>query len=73
MRLVERLGDEEGISVGQMFGKSCIKIYGNVFIAQYKDFVVFKLTGSSHAKVLAAMRAELWNPSGKGPPMKAFF
>ena len=70
VKLVERLGNGSGVSASQMFGKPCLKINGKAFVAQHKDVVVFKLTGSSHQKALATKGAELWDPSGKGRPMK---
>lgn len=69
-KLVAQLGANEGVAAGQMFGKACLKVNGKAFIAQHKDWVVFKLAGNTHAKALAIGGAELWDPSGKGRPMK---
>jgi len=69
-KLVAQLGANEGVVPGQMFGKACLKVDGKAFIAQHKDWVVFKLNGDAHAKALAISGAELWDPSGKGRPMK---
>lgn len=55
---------------GQMFGKACIKANGKAFVAQHKEWVVFKLAGAHHAKALGLAEAVLWDPSGKGRPMK---
>lgn len=60
----------EGVSAGQMFGKACLKIGGKAFVAQHKDTVVFKLSGTDHAKAIGNVGAVLWDPSGKGRPMK---
>ena len=69
-KLVQRLADGPDIVVGQMFGKPCIKVNGKAFIAQHKESVVFKLSGQSHAIAPARAGAMLWDPSGKGRPMK---
>ena len=60
----------EGVSAGQMFGKACLKIHGKAFVAQHNDTLVFKLTGMPHQQALALKGALLWDPSGKGRPMK---
>ena len=69
-KLVALLSESEGIVPGQMFGKACLKVNGKAFIAQHKDWVVFKLNGALHEKALSVKGAELWDPSGKGRPMK---
>jgi hypothetical protein len=69
-KLVQHFEDGPDIAVGQMFGKRCIKVNGQAFIAQHQESVVFKLSGQSHAKALARPGAMLWDPSGKGRPMK---
>lgn len=69
-QLVQRFAEAPNIAAGQMFGKPCIKVNGKAFIAQHKESIVFKLSGQSHAKALARPGAILWDPSGKGRPMK---
>jgi hypothetical protein len=68
--LVSNFDAVEGITVGQMFGKACIKINGKAFVSQHNETVVFKLNGEYHQKALAVKGAVLWDPSGKGRPMK---
>ncbi|HEY4084194.1 MAG TPA: hypothetical protein VGM81_26190 [Burkholderiaceae bacterium] len=70
--LVTRLENTEGVLAGQMFGKPCLKIHGKAFAAQHKETVVFKLAGAEHARAIALKDAVLWDPSGKGRPMKAW-
>ena len=53
-----------------MFGKPCLKIGGKAFVAQHLETIVFKLEGAAHAKAMKIMGAALWDPSGKGRPMK---
>ena len=69
-KLVARLGTSAGVTAGQMFGKACIKVNGKACVCQHKDTVVFKLTGAHHKKALALKGGALWDPSGKGRPMK---
>ncbi|WP_266168925.1 hypothetical protein [Dyella subtropica] len=61
---------KKGVVVSQMFGKPCLKIDGKAFVAQHKETVVFKLTGMAHGKAMEMTGALLWDPSGKGRPMK---
>lgn len=68
--LVAALSKSEGVVPGQMFGKACLKVHGKAFLAQHKEWVVFKLGGTAHEKALSVKGAELWDPSGKGRPMK---
>jgi hypothetical protein len=54
----------------QMFGKPCYKIGGKAFVCFFQQEAAFKLTGANHAKALALAGAKLFDPSGKGRPMK---
>lgn len=54
----------------QMFGKPCFKIQGKAFICFFADCMVFKLSGSPHKEALQKEAALLFDPSGKGRPMK---
>lgn len=54
----------------QMFGKPCFKINGKAFIAFYENSLVCKLTGNAHTEALSLNNAHLFDPSGKGRPMK---
>jgi hypothetical protein len=69
-RLATALTANESVTAGQMFGKACLKVGGKAFVSLHKEKVVFKLTGEQHTKALALNEAELWDPSGKGRPMK---
>ncbi|MFZ6871632.1 hypothetical protein ACO0LF_06115 [Undibacterium sp. Di27W] len=69
-KLAKKLTTAELAEAGQMFGKACLKINGKAFVAQHKDTVVFKLSGDAHTKAMALAGAVLWDPSGKGRPMK---
>jgi TfoX N-terminal domain len=60
----------EGVTSGQMFGKACLKVNGKAFAALHQEILAFKLTGELHKKALSLKGAVLWDPSGKGRPMK---
>jgi hypothetical protein len=68
--LVARLTTNKSVTSGQMFGKACLKVKGKAFISLHNEKLVFKLTGEPHQKAMALKGAELWDPSGKGRPMK---
>jgi hypothetical protein len=68
--LIEQFGSHEFVFAGQMFGKPCLKINGKAFIAQQHEAVIFKLNGQPHAAALSLPGSKLWDPSGKGRPMK---
>ena len=55
---------------GQMFGKPCLKVGGKAFMARHQQTVVFKLASPHREEALALKGASLWDPSGKGRPMK---
>ncbi|MGE5425130.1 MAG: hypothetical protein ACM3N9_07180 [Syntrophothermus sp.] len=60
----------EGAVESQMFGKPCFKINGKAFISFFQDAMVFKLDGQNHAEALALGESRMFDPSGKGRPMK---
>lgn len=55
---------------GQLFGKPCYKINGKAFICFFQDEMVFKLNGALHQEALSLTGSALFDPSGKGRPMK---
>lgn len=69
-KLIALFAQTNGVETGQMFGKPCIKVHGKAFLSQHKECVIFKLTGTVHGTALALTGAHLWDPSGKGRPMK---
>ena len=69
-KLVTSLADGEAVVAGQMFGKPCLKVGGKAFVAHHRDAIAFKLDEPHHAGALAMPGAALWDPSGKGRPMK---
>src|SRR5947209_20428681 len=55
---------------GQMFGMPCLKNNGKAFAGFYQNAMVFKLGAPRHAEALALSGALLFDPSGRGRPMK---
>jgi hypothetical protein len=56
----------------QMFGKPCYKIRGKAFVCFFENEMVFKLSGEAHQDALSLDGAQLFDPSKKGRPMKAW-
>ncbi len=54
----------------QMFGKPCFKVNGKAFTCFFGKDMVFKLAGDTHTAALALKGSKLFDPSGKGRPMK---
>jgi hypothetical protein len=60
----------KGAEQSQMFGKPCFKIKGKAFTCFFQDCMVFKLSGDDHKAAASLDGSELFDPSGKGRPMK---
>jgi hypothetical protein len=69
-KLIASFGETDGVTIGQMFGKAYLKINGKAFVAQHLEVVIFKLSGTDHARALGISGTVLWYLSGKGRPMK---
>ncbi|RTQ49636.1 hypothetical protein EJV47_12525 [Hymenobacter gummosus] len=61
---------QAGAEPGQLFGKPCYKVNGKAFVCFFQQAMVFKLSGPVHQQALALDGAQLFDPSGKGRPMK---
>jgi hypothetical protein len=57
-------------TTGKMFGMPSLFIGGKAFAGLSGDTMVFKLGGSAHEEALALPGAVLFDPSGRGRPMK---
>ncbi|HEY4033843.1 MAG TPA: hypothetical protein VGL94_07770 [Ktedonobacteraceae bacterium] len=55
---------------GKIFGMPCLKNNGKAFAGYYQSAMVFKLTVPEHTEALALAGAQLFDPSGRGRPMK---
>lgn len=60
----------ENAEQSQLFGKPCFKVNKKAFVCFFQDEMVFKLTGDTHAEALNLEGSQLFDPSGKGRPMK---
>jgi hypothetical protein len=61
---------EQDVTAGKWFGKLCLKVGGKVFAALWGGDMAFKLTGEAHSEALQVKGAHLFDPRGKGHPMK---
>jgi len=69
--IVEKITSTTPASAGKMFGMPCLKNdVGKAFAGFHDGWMVFKLEGTEHAKALALEGARLFDPSGRGRPMK---
>jgi len=64
------LGQTRSVAPGKWFGKPCLKVDGKVFAALWQGDMAFKLTGEAHTEALQVEGAHLFDPRGKGHPMK---
>jgi hypothetical protein len=68
--IAAQFGPELDVATGKWFGKPCIKVSGKVFVALWGDDLAFKLTGDAHSEALQIKGAHLFDPRGKGHPMR---
>jgi hypothetical protein len=68
--LVAQFSPERGVARGKWFGKPCIKAGDKVFVVLWGSALAFKLNGAAHAEALQISGAHLFDPRGKGSPMK---
>lgn len=54
----------------QMFGKPCYKLNKKAFCCFFQNEMVFKLIDEAHGDALSLDGSKLFDPSGKGRPMK---
>ena len=59
-----------GAVKGNLFGKECFKIGGKPFVCFFQQCMVFKLQGELHDEAMSFDGSILFDPSGKGRPMK---
>lgn len=65
------IGEElEEATLSQLFGKPCFKINKKAFVCFFQNEMVFKLTGEDLSEALSFDGSQLFDPSGKGRPMK---
>ena len=66
------LAQNDALATGSLFGMPCVKAGGKAVLGAFDGGVVFKLDGEAHADALALDGAVLFDPSGKGRPMRAW-
>lgn len=54
----------------QLFGKPCFKVKGKAFVCFLNGEMIFKLSRENHKDAISLDGAKLFDPSGKGRPMK---
>jgi hypothetical protein len=59
-----------GVQIAKMMGMPCLKVDGKTFAGFLRGAMVFKLTGEPHTQALGLAGAKLFDPSGRGHPMK---
>lgn len=62
--------DIRGSVAGNLFGKPCYKLNNKAYLCFFEKSMVFKLKGSAHKEALELESSILFDPSGKGRPMK---
>jgi hypothetical protein len=68
--IAAEFGPEMDVSTGKWFGKPCLKVGRKVFAALWGGDMTFKLTGEVHSEALQLEGAHLFDPRGKGHPMR---
>jgi hypothetical protein len=63
-------GADDSVTVGKWFGRPCLKVGGKVFAVLHGDDMAFRLAGEAHEEALQIEGARLFDPRGKGHPMK---
>lgn len=71
--LVQALVEQDpALTPGKLFGMPCLKQGKKAVLGAFDGGVVFKLEGPAHAQAMALEGAALFDPGGKGRPMKAW-
>ncbi len=68
--IAARLSLMPGVVQGHMFGMPSVMVNGKAFAGLHQDSMVFKLSGAPHTQALGVEGASLFDPQGRGRPMK---
>ena len=68
--IVSHFSPAENVAIGKWFGKPCISTGKKVFVILWGRDLAFKLAGLAHAEALKVEGAHLFDPRGRGSPMK---
>jgi hypothetical protein len=69
-QIAAQFSPELDVAIGKWFGMPCLKVGGKVFAALWRGDLAFKLTGATHSEALQIDGARLFDPRGKGHPLK---
>jgi hypothetical protein len=70
--IAAQFSPDQDVTTGKWFGKPCLKVGGKVFAALWGGDLAVKLAGKAHSEALRVEGAHLFDPRGKGHPMKAW-
>jgi hypothetical protein len=68
--LAARFSPDAGVTVAKWFGKPCVQVGKKVFVILWGSDLAFKLAGEAHENGLKVAGAHLFDPRGRGNPMK---
>ena len=68
--IAAQFNPDQAVAVAKWFGKPCINVGKRTFVVQWGQNLAFKLAGSAHDEALLVEGAHLFDPRGKGSPMK---
>ncbi len=68
--IASQFGPEQNVAVAKWFGKPCINVGKKTFVILWGRDLVFKLAGQDHADAMQVAGAHLFDPRGRGNPMK---
>ncbi len=66
----KKFSPEQNVAVAKWFGKPCINVGKKTFVVLWGRDLAFKLSGEGHAEALQVNGAHLFDPRGRGSPMK---
>jgi hypothetical protein len=69
-KIADGLASQPNVRRVKMFGKPCVSVNGNGFLALFEDGLAAKLSSQDRSAALSLEGAQLWDPSGMGRPMK---
>lgn len=69
-QIVNQMTDRPEVKAGKMFGMPTLTVNGKAFAGFHHGDMVFKLEGETHARALSLEGAGLFDPAGRGRPMR---
>jgi hypothetical protein len=68
--IAAQFSPDQNVAVAKWFGKPCINVGKKTFVILWGRDLAFKLAGPNHADALQIAGAHLFDPRGRGSPMK---